>query len=185
MPNFETLQKCVEKAGIPDGVSHRLFGTFLGGARSLHPATMNAVNRHKGDWYLFQFFDKFGLTAENLFDDFFGQYKEAIVNSVNGFIPLDISELDRILYRIFRNNFEEDYLACRKQLKESLQSAFEDRFREETWVQAEGEYGMGRGYKDRVMAIYDVELQRFASEVNIRDAYNAKWKTFLQENSLS
>jgi hypothetical protein len=185
LQNFEQLQKYIENINVPDNVFDMLLETFIEELQNIHHARLAAVNRYHGEYYAFDFFHEVSLIVENLFDDFFVQAKEKIIDKVNEFMEYrNVTELDRINYRVFLEEFEKDYGKYRSQLKEFLKVEIKNNFREQTWEQAVAEYGRGEGYKDRVLEIYRNELGLFAERINVRDSYDLKWEKIIEENSL-
>jgi GTPase SAR1 family protein len=186
LQNFEQLQKYVENVNAPNNVFDLLLDIFIGELQNIHHARLAAINRYEGEYYAFNFFHEISLIIENLFDNFFVQSKERIIDKVNEFMNYrNITELDKINYRVFLEKFENDYSGYRSQLKKFLKSEIKKCFQERTWEQAVEEYGQGKGYKNRVLDIYKNELKIFASKINVRDSYNSKWDKIIKENSLS
>lgn len=186
LQNFEQLQKFIENVNAPNNVFDILLETFIGELQNIHHARLAAINRYKGEYYAFNFFHEISLIVENLFDEFFVQSKTKIIDKVNEFMNYrNVTELDRINYRVFLEKFENDYSVYRNQLKEFIKSEIKERFQDRTWEQAVEEYGLGKGYKSRVLDIYKNELTLFAAGINVRDSYNSKWSEVVKENSLS
>jgi GTPase SAR1 family protein len=186
LQNFEQLQKYVENVNAPNNAFDLLLDMFIGELQNIHHARLAAINRYEGEYYAFNFFHEISLIVENLFDDFFVQSKEKIIDKVNEFMNYrNVTELDRINYHVFLEKFENDYGEYRNQLKDFLKSKIKKYFQKRTWKQAVSEYGRGKGYKNRVLDIYKNELNIFASRINVRDNYNAKWDNVIKENSLS
>jgi hypothetical protein len=186
LQNFEQLQEYVENVGAPNNVFEMLLETFIGELQNIHHARLAAINRYEGEYYAFNFFYEISLIVENLFDDFFVQSKERIIDKVNEFMNYrNITELDKINYRVFLEKFENDYNKYRSQLKDFIKLEIKKRFHDRTWEQAVAEYGQGKGYKNRVLDIYKNELRAFASNINVSDSYNSKWGKVVEENSLS
>jgi hypothetical protein len=186
LQNFEQLHKYIENVNAPKNVFDILLKKFIGELQNIHHARLAAINRYKGEYYAFKFFHEISLIVENLFDEFFVQSKNKIIDKVNEFMNYrNVTELDRINYRVFLEKFENDYSVYRNQLKEFIKSETKERFHDRTWEQAVEEYGQGKGYKNRVLDIYKNELTLFASMINVRDNYNSKWSEVVKENSLS
>jgi hypothetical protein len=185
LQNFEHLHKFVENVNAPNNVFELLLETFIGELQNIHHARLAAINRYEGEYYAFNFFHEISLIAENLFDEFFVQSKEKIISKVTDFMDYrNVSELDRINYRVFLEKFERDYNEYRNQLKKFIKNEVKKCFRERTWEQAIDEYGQGKGYKNRVLDIYKNKLKLFASKINVPENYNLKWGNIIKENSL-
>jgi hypothetical protein len=97
----------------------------------------------------------------------------------------NVTEMDWINYRVFLEEFENDYSVYRNQLKEFIKSETQEHFQDRTWEQAVEEYVQGKGCKNKVLDIYKNELTLFASMINVRDNDNSKWNEIVKENSLS
>jgi GTPase SAR1 family protein len=185
LQNFELVQKLVENINAPNDVFDILLSAFIKELQDIHHARLAAINRYNGDYYAFNFFHEISLIVEGLFDEFFGRSKEKIIDKVNEFMGYrNITELDKLNYRVFLEKFENDYSGYRNQLKEFIKSEVKKSFQEKTWEQAVLEYGQGPGYKDRVLDIYRNELKQFALNINVRDNYNSKWSNVVKENLL-
>jgi len=186
LQNFEQIQKLVENVNAPNNVFDTLLSIFIGELRNIHHARLAAINRYSGEYYAFDFFHEISLIVEDLFDEFFSRSKEKIIDKVNEFMNYrNVSELDKINYRVFLEKFENDYGEYRNQLKDFIKSKVKECFQERTWEQAINEYGQGKGYKDRVLDIYKTELVQFASKISVKDNYNTNWEKVIQENILS
>jgi GTPase SAR1 family protein len=186
LQNFELLQKYVENVNAPNTVFDMLLNIFIGELQNIHHARLAAINRYEGEYYAFNFFHEISLIVENLFDDFFVQSKEKIIDKVNEFMNYrNVTELDKINYRVFLEKFENDYGKYRGQLKKFIKSEMKKCFQNRTWDQAVAEYGQGKGYKKRIFDIYKNELILFATKINVQDNYNSKWEKIVKENSLS
>jgi hypothetical protein len=186
LQNFEQLQKYVENVNAPNNVFDMLLEIFIGELQNIHHARLAAINRYEGEYYAFNFFHEISIIVENLFDNFFVQSKEKIVDKVNEFMNYrNITELDKINYRVFLEKFENDYSEYRNQLKEFIRLEIKKCFHNRTWEQAVEEYGQGKGYKNRVLNIYRNELTLFASKIDVSNSYNSKWDKVVEENSLS
>jgi len=185
LKNFEQLQMCVENVNAPNNVFDMLLEIFIRELQNIHHARLAAINRYEGEYYAFNFFYEISLIVENLFDDFFAQSKIRIIDKVNEFINYrNITEIDKINYRVFLEKFENDYSEYRKQLKEFIKIEIKKCFHARTWDQAVAEYGQGKGYKNRVLDIYKNELMIFASKIDVRNSYNSKWGKVVEENTL-
>lgn len=185
LQNFDQLQKFVENANAPNNVFNMILEMFIGELQDIHHARLAAINRYKGEYYAFNFFHEISLIVENLFDNFFFRSKEKIIDKVNEFMNYrNVTEIDKINYRVFLEKFDNDYGKYRRQLKEFIKLEIKNCFDDRTWDQAVAEYGQGRGYKDRILDIYKNELKLFASRIDVCDSYNSKWEKTVEENSL-
>lgn len=179
LDRFEQLRKDIENVYAPEKVFDHLLIAFVGVLKNVHPKRLDACNRNHGEYYACNFFQEISLVVENLFDEFFSFAKDKIINKVSDFAKFrGITELDAIHYRAFLEKFENDYAFYRSQLKEYIKSELKQRFQERTWNQAVDEFGKGikkPTYRERVIDIYQEELRRFASKINVRDNYNIRW----------
>jgi hypothetical protein len=111
--------------------------------------------------------------------------KDKIINKVNEFKSYkNISELELIKYRIFIEKFEKDYIDYRNALKDYIKDDVKNSFHDSAWKNAVAKYGMGSGYRDRVLDIYKNELTSVKSLNNLKDSCDSKWNKLLIENSL-
>jgi hypothetical protein len=102
LQNFEHLQEYVKDVKAPADVFDMFLEKFTGELKNIHHASLAAINRYRGEYYAFRFFLLIGLIVEDLFDNFFVQPKEKIIDKVNEFMHYrNITELDRINYRVF------------------------------------------------------------------------------------
>jgi hypothetical protein len=111
--------------------------------------------------------------------------KDKIINKIKEFTRYkNITELDLIKYRIFIEKFEKDYNGHRNVLKDHIKDNVKNSFKDSTWKNAVTKYGMGSGYRDRVLDIYQNELISVKSLNNLKNSCDSKWNKLLIENSL-
>ncbi|MDR2634136.1 MAG: hypothetical protein LBC51_11045 [Treponema sp.] len=184
--NFEQLKELIENIKTPKDVFNNVLMKFLSELQPIHHARIAAINRVHGKYWAFDYFHEISLVIENIFDSYFSNNKEKIVSKVKEFLNYrNVSELHKLNYKVFLDKFENDYNKYRNELKDSLKEKLQNFFKNETWEKAINEYGIGPGYKDRVLRIYTSVLNEFAEQNDVKNNYDKEWWKIINENSLS
>jgi len=176
----------VENIKTPNDVSDKILQRFFSEVQVIHPARIAAINRNYGEYWAFDFFHEISLVIEGLFDSFFSAGKDKIIAKVNEFMTYrNISELDKLNYKVFLEKFEKDYNLYRGELRDTLKERIQLSFDKKIWEDAISEYGRGTGYRERVCSIYSNGFQGFSSKTKVKDEYDKEWEKIVNENSLA
>ena len=181
---FLSFQKIAENSVASPNTVGFIFDSFIEDYGSVHHARMHAINRCYGDHWAFPYYHRLSLIAEILFDKFFLDSKEKIIEKAIGQAnSINLSKMDELNYKAFLNKFDENYGKYRSQLKEQIQYEIENQFSTASWKASINEWGKGSGYKNRVRNIHSKELLMLLGRMNLTDRYNSKWETIFEESS--
>ncbi|MDR0568734.1 MAG: hypothetical protein LBG87_05970 [Spirochaetaceae bacterium] len=189
LKKFDALKKEVEDVTALEDIFDKILKHFFLVLKSTHHSTIKAVNRKNGEHYSFKFFDVIREQCiEKEFENCFSKSKDKIVFKINEFLDFkNITESDKHNYKDFLSDFENEYNKHRDSLKYALTERIKSAFSDETWKAAQAE--QGKGYKDRVLAIYQKAFDAFAASTNVKNdfknAFDTAWKSSLNCNNLS